>query len=98
KLLTACLLLTGLVLAWLTWSDYEQYRDGVRSREENLRVSELRGTIIHLDEVLTDSARMAALTGDPQWEERYRSSEPQLDQAIKEVMRLSQSLPGSEAI
>jgi two-component system sensor histidine kinase/response regulator len=98
KLLTVGLLLTGLVLAWLVWSDYDQYRDGVRFREETLRVSELRGTIIHLDEVLTDSARMAAMTGDPQWEERYRSFEPQLDQAIKEVLGLGQSLPGSEAI
>ena len=98
KLLTVGLLLTGLVLAWLVWSDYDRYRDGARFREETLRVSELRGTIIHLDEVLTDSARMAAITGDPQWEERYLSSEPQLDQAIKEVMRLGQSLPGSEAI
>jgi two-component system sensor histidine kinase/response regulator len=98
KLLVIPLFLAGLILAWLVWIDYDQYRDGVRSREETLRVSELRGTINRLDEVLTDSARMAAITGDTQWEERYRSSEPQLDQAIKEVMRLGQSLPGSEAI
>ncbi len=91
-------LLTGLVVAWLVWGDYDQYRGGVRFREETLRVSELRGTIVHLDEVLTDSARMAAITGDPQWEERYRNSEPQLDQAIKELMRRGQSLPGSEPI
>ena len=98
KLLTVGLLLTGLVLAWLVWSDYDRYREGARFREETLHVSELRGTIIHLDEVLTDSARMAAITGDTQWEQRYRSSEPQLDQAIKEVMKVSQSLSGSEAI
>ena len=92
------LFITGLVVAWLIWGDYYQYRSGVHFREETLRVSELRGTIIHLDEVLTDSARMAAITGDTRWEERYRSFEPQLDQAIKGVMRLGQSLPGSEAI
>jgi len=98
KGITVSVLLTGLVVAWLVWGDYDQYRGGVRFREETLRVSELRGTIVHLDEVLTDSARMAAITGDPQWEERYRNSEPQLDQAIKELMKRGQSLPGSEAI
>ncbi len=98
KLVTVVVVLTGLVLAWLVWSDYDLFREGARFRDETLRVSELRGTIIHLDEVLTNSARMAAITGDPQWEERYRSAEPQLDQAIKEVLRLSESLPGTEAI
>jgi PAS domain S-box-containing protein len=98
KFLTVAALLTGIVMAWLVWSDYDQYRDGVRFRDETLRISELCGTIIHLDEVLTDSARMAAITGDTQWEERYRNSEPQLDQAIKEVMRLGHSVPGSAAI
>jgi PAS domain S-box-containing protein len=98
RLLVIPLFITGLVVAWLIWGDYYQYWGGVRFREETLRVSELRGTIVHLDEVLTDSARMAAITGDPQWEERYRNFEPQLDQAIKDAMRLGNFLPGSEAI
>jgi len=98
KLITVALLSTGLILAWLIWSDYAGFRDGVRFREETLRVEELRGTINHLDEVLTDSAQMAAITGEGQWEARYLSYEPQLDQAIKDVMRLGQSLPISAAI
>jgi two-component system, sensor histidine kinase and response regulator len=98
KLLTVAVLATVLVIGWLIWGDFDQYRGSVRFREETLRVSELRGTIIHLDEVLTDSARMAAITGDMQWEERYLSCEPQLDQAIKELMKDSQSLSGSEAM
>jgi two-component system, sensor histidine kinase and response regulator len=98
RLIVISLLLTGLILAWLVWSNYDLYRDSTAFKTETLRVSELRGTIIHLDEVLTDSARMAAITGDTQWEERYYNHEPQLDQAIKEVGRLDHSLPGTEAI
>lgn len=98
KLLVIPLFLTGLVLGWLVWSNYVLYRDGAAFQREALRVSGLHGTIIHVDEVLTNSARMAAITGDRQWDERYRSYELQLDQAIKEAMRLGQSQPGSAAI
>jgi PAS domain S-box-containing protein len=46
------------------------------------------GKIIHLDEVLTMSAKMAAATGDSGYEARYKSFEPQLDAAIKRVMSI----------
>ena len=54
-----------------------------------MRTEKLRSTIIHLDEVLTMSARMAAATGNLQWEKRYHSFEPKLDAAIKEAIRLA---------
>ena len=41
-----------------------------------------------LDEVLTNSALLAATTGDAQWEQRYRLFEPKLDQVIKYLTRL----------
>ena len=41
-----------------------------------------------LDEVLTNSALLAATTGDAQWEQRYRLFEPKLDQVIKYLIRL----------
>jgi signal transduction histidine kinase len=53
-----------------------------------LIIQELRGQILHLDEVLTMSARMAAATNDPSWEARYRQFEPQLSQAIEEAKAL----------
>ncbi len=52
------------------------------------RLIVLAGEIVHLDEVLTMSARMAAATGDPAWEVRYRRIEPQLDAAFQEGLRL----------
>jgi len=54
-----------------------------------LRVQELTGCIRHLDEVLTMSARMAAVTGDLKWETRYNTYEPVLADAIKSLIELS---------
>jgi PAS domain S-box-containing protein len=51
--------------------------------------------ILRLDEVLTMSARMAAATGDPRWEQRYRRYDPQLDAAIAEAKAL---VPGGSSI
>jgi hypothetical protein len=56
--------------------------------EQQVRIQNLRSNIIHLDEVLTMSARMAAATGDPQWETRYREFETKLDAAIREAVAL----------
>jgi PAS domain S-box-containing protein len=55
----------------------------------NLRCRELNGIILHLDEVLTMSARMAAATGNMQWAERYWHFEPLLDGAIKEAKEMA---------
>ena len=62
-----------------------------------LRLLELRGIIVHLDEVLTMSARMAAATGDLRWEERYRQFEPELDAAIEEAVTLAPEAQSAEA-
>ncbi|MCZ6783432.1 MAG: PAS domain S-box protein, partial [Proteobacteria bacterium] len=55
----------------------------------NLRLAQLRGRIVHLDEVLTMSARMAAVTGNEKWIDRYRGYEPELGAAIKEAKALA---------
>jgi len=91
--------LTGAVLAWLSWTTYDLYTHEAIMKTQVWRTEELQGTIIHLDEVLTMSARMAAATEDPQWELRYRRFEPQLDQALKELLKLapSQSLAQTDA-
>lgn len=64
---------------------------------EHIRLQDLEGTIVHFDEVLTMSARMAAATGDPQWQRRYRTVEPQLDSAIKEALKLAPEALMTEA-
>ncbi len=89
RLLAVACALTVAVLAWLGWSVYDSNRLGILAEERSGRIAALRGRIVHLDEVLTMSIRMAASTGNPQWEERYRTFEPHLDAAIKEAMAIA---------
>src|SRR5687767_8300106 len=91
RLLIITLVLTVAVLGWLTWSTYDLYSRDTFQKEQIWRAEELRSTVIHLDEVLTMSARMAVATGDSKWEERYRSFEQPLDKAIKEILRMDPS-------
>lgn len=85
RLLTLVCLLTIMAFAWFGWIIFDVGRDAKIFLDKGSRIEELRGVIVHLDEVLTMSARMAAVTGDSRWEERYRQFEPQLDAAIKET-------------
>jgi C4-dicarboxylate-specific signal transduction histidine kinase len=77
-----------LILGWLSWDAYFDYRSAEKELPMMLRMQDARAQIIHLDEVLTMSARMAAASGNPDWEARYRRFEPQLLQAIKEALLL----------
>ena len=95
--LTIVLVMTSVVLAGFGWSSYHLYRDAQAATQRHLRIEELLAAIIHLDEVLTMSARMAAFTGDLQWENRYRRFEPQLDAAIKEATALAPGAHSGEA-
>jgi signal transduction histidine kinase len=95
--LTVVLITTCLVLILLGWNVWNSYEDNKISKKQNPKIEGLRGSIIHLDEVLTMSAFMAAATGDPQWEKRYRKFEPKLDGVIKEAMKLAPGAYSSEA-
>lgn len=97
KLLTAALAISGLALIGLVGSISEVGHIMDTAHQRDLRVGQLRGTIVHLDEVLTMSARMAATTGDLSWERRYRKFEPQLDAAVKEALQLTSHAAGFEA-
>ncbi|MHC5007666.1 MAG: hypothetical protein ACYTGF_09950, partial [Planctomycetota bacterium] len=81
--LTVAVLVTVVALAWSTWEISRGYLTTRRVAERNAQIEDLRGVIVHLDEVLTMSARMAAATGDNEWVDRYREYEPQLEVAIK---------------
>ncbi len=80
-----CLLLLATSgLSVLTARDYLANHQG-----RQMRLQALSGTIRHLDEVLTMSARMGAASGDPFWEQRYGEHEPELDAAIQELIALA---------
>jgi two-component system cell cycle sensor histidine kinase/response regulator CckA len=97
RLLTLVCLLTIVAFVWFGWILFHVVRDAKIFLDKGSRIEELRGVIVHLDEVLTMSARMAAETGDSQWEERYRQFEPQLDAAIKETVKIETNPSNAEA-
>jgi PAS domain S-box-containing protein len=79
----AVVLVLGIV--WLLCSALiESHTSEVR----HLHIQQLCGTIIHLDEVLTMSAKMCAATGNMDWQERYDRYELKLDKAIQEAEAL----------
>ena len=61
------------------------YRAMLEAETTATRLGHLEGLILRLDEVLSMSARMAAATGDPQWEARYHRYDRQFDDAIAEA-------------
>jgi methyl-accepting chemotaxis protein PixJ len=77
------LLLAG-VSTWNLWSVYRGFRTTVY---QQFQLEKLSGQIVHLDEVLTMSARMAASTGNLQWEKRYKQYEPELIKAIEDTLK-----------
>lgn len=84
----AASVLTIVLLTGWGWQARQSYLDHKGTQKQAFPISQLRGRIIHFDEVLTMSANMAAATGDRQWEKRYRQVEPQLDVAIKRLRKL----------
>ncbi len=67
---------------------YRNYRAIESIQHREMRVQELRGRILYLDEVLTGSCSLAAVTGEPRWQERYTRFLPELDSAINEATAL----------
>ncbi|HEV8608127.1 MAG TPA: hypothetical protein VGQ99_22520, partial [Tepidisphaeraceae bacterium] len=86
--LGAVLLLTLVLIGGMAWQLWQSYKAARDFQDREARLLERRGVIMHLDEVLTMSARMAAATGDLKWEERYRAFEGPLDEAIGGMIRL----------
>jgi methyl-accepting chemotaxis protein PixJ len=80
--LTGSLLLTG-ASTWNIWNIYKGFRSTVAKQ---FQLEKSSAEIVHLDEVLTMSARLAASTGDLRWEARYRQFEPKLTTAIEKTL------------
>ena len=62
------------------------FKQGIKT---DFQLQQLSGEIVHLNEVLTMSARMAAATGDLSWENRYIAYEPLLIAAIDRAIALA---------
>jgi diguanylate cyclase (GGDEF)-like protein len=97
KIFTAVVVLTISLFGSLVWYTWDTFRYLDTTQKNYFRLTELSGSIVHLDEGLTMSARMAAATGEQTWEARYRGFETKLDAAIKEAMVLGQGFSLKDA-
>lgn len=73
-------------MIWYTWSSYEGFKQAER---QHVKLIELSGMITYFDEVLTMSANMAAVTGEPRWESRYQKYESRLDVALGDAREIA---------
>jgi serine phosphatase RsbU (regulator of sigma subunit) len=87
--ITIAIILSMMLVASVGWNVWNMYGSFNTVVTTEFQLQNLSGKITHLDEVLTMSARMAASTGDLQWEKRYKSFEPELDTAIKQAIKLA---------
>jgi methyl-accepting chemotaxis protein PixJ len=76
-------LMLTVVSTVMTSNIYQSFRSTVN---QQFQLEKRSGEIVHLDEVLTMSARMAASTGDLKWEKRYNEYVPKLDEAFKGLL------------
>ncbi len=97
KLLALCVGLTLALPALGVWNVWMTYSGFVNLASNEIRLMRLNGEILHLDEVLTMSARMAAATGDLRWETRYDEYDPVLVQKIEETIAIAPEVYGEGA-
>jgi len=89
RFFTAVLMIMGGLLVFLAVYDYRAEEVLKNLKDHYSQIEEFRNEIIHWDEALSMSARMAAATGDIKWEKRYQIYEPRMTQAIKQAVALS---------
>ncbi len=97
SLLTVALALTIVAVSWSAWLIVDLRRDGQLAGVRATRIEHLRGVVRQFGEVLGGSVRLAAATGDAEWEARYRRFEPRLATAIDDVKTLSASPASARA-
>ncbi len=72
---------------YLSWDSYKNVKEEIK---KTIHISELIGSILHYDEVLTMSAYMASTTGDVFWEERYYKYASERDTILKQLIVIDQ--------
>lgn len=89
RFFTSVLVVSAIILVALGIYDYRAEKIIKGMHAHYAQIEKFRSEIIHYDEILTMSARMAAATGDTKWVERYKLYEPRLTAAIHQAIALS---------
>jgi len=88
RLLALAVLLTVSMFAWQLWHVYNSFRVGHQTLEMYTESERLRDLFVDLNHDLFLSAQMAALTGAPHWQERYRTTDRDLSAAMSHAAQL----------
>ncbi|MEM9136716.1 MAG: methyl-accepting chemotaxis protein, partial [Cyanobacteria bacterium P01_F01_bin.42] len=75
-----------MVTGWCIWNVGRTYQGFQSVITEEFELQKQADKIMYVDEVLTMSARLAASTGDLQWEERYQRFIPELAEASEKLL------------
>lgn len=89
RFFSAVLAITAGILGVLGVYDYRAENVIKDLHDHYAQIDKFRSEIIHYDEILTMSARMAAATGDIKWVDRYKIYEPRLTAAINQAIAFS---------
>lgn len=86
KLLTLSILLTINAMIWTGGNSFYIQKYLNTGMQQNQWASDLADNIMYEDSVLTDTAKMAAATGNPKWEKLYNEHVNILDNYIKKAL------------
>ena len=88
RFFTAILILSCALLALLLVDDYHTNRMIKDLKEQYSQITQLKVEFIHIDEVLSSSARMAAATSDTKWDQRYHTFELKFSGILQQATML----------
>ena len=77
------------LIGWLGWAEMSTVAEQRLAERQVVQATELRGSISHLDEMLTLLAQTIAQTGDRRWADRYEEVSPKLDAAVAQAVALA---------
>lgn len=80
--LTAMVLITAIIFSTIGWNIYTFQISQQTTREREIALQKLIGEIGHLDETLTMSARIGAISSNPDWEKHYHDHKEILDKKL----------------
>ena len=82
-------LMTATTAGLMGWTVYHAYQVAGHLRERELHLHGLRGTLLRLDEAQARYTDLAAATGDPAWEARYRAAAAEAARYRGDAVRLA---------
>jgi len=87
--LSAAVAISLLLVAMGSFNTFQISQNFQRGITQDFQVQRLSGELIHLNEVMTMSARMGATTGDLSWQERYNAYAPILEETLTQAKGLA---------